>query len=262
MKKIYEISTLLTCDCIWKEVDDYILGYHLDEVNYLDDIYYCNFSDGNGKLMLMIKKDSISLNKVTKDEIQVVNIKDNLILNERKIEKRENGILVTDIRKIFGLSKKYRKALLKNINEKRILFSKEKLQNLFKNLNFENDPLMLLHLKLSLFEKKNKLSNVCDLYNVFSVHSNDEENKVYINCDDISHLYKIIDGPNKVYEIYNLYKGEMIEKTKNDILSIRLNLLSEESFNLIERLKIAEKEENLIGKSSQKEDVIKVYNLK
>ena len=68
--------------------------------------------------------------------------------------------------------------------------------------------------------------------------------------EEVSRLYDIVDGPDKLYRIYDLYHGIINPRNELDINCISLGLISPYAFGLRTLRKIDKQEEQLVGKSN------------
>ena len=72
--------------------------------------------------------------------------------------------------------------------------------------------------------------------------------KIFVNNENISELFNIEEGPDKLYRIYDLYHGIINKRNENDIISINLGHISNNAFNYISFIGITDKEEEIVGK--------------
>lgn len=85
-----------------------------------------------------------------------------------------------------------------------------------------------------------------------------------INGEDISYIYDIVDGTDKIYRIYDLYNGTINERNSNDIFSIHLGLLRKSAFGYKEISGINDKENEICGdckKSLSTQESTFIYDL-
>lgn len=73
-----------------------------------------------------------------------------------------------------------------------------------------------------------------------------------LNREDISQIYKLIDGKDKISRIYDLYNGIINERNKHDIQAIHLGLLSSDSYDLKTQKGISTQIDQLVGSSITK----------
>jgi len=83
--------------------------------------------------------------------------------------------------------------------------------------------------------------------------NNKYSNITFINGEDYSNIYDIVDGYDKLYRIYDLYNGRINERNKQDINAIELGFIKKDAYDLKSLLGIKEKEDFLIGTSNFEE---------
>ena len=85
-----------------------------------------------------------------------------------------------------------------------------------------------------------------------------------INGEDISYIYDVVNGIDKIYRIYDLYNGIINERNSDDIFSIHLGLLRKAAFGYKEINGINAKKNEICGdckKSLSTQESTFVYNL-
>ena len=85
-----------------------------------------------------------------------------------------------------------------------------------------------------------------------------------INGEDISYIYDVVNGTDKIYRIYDLYNGTINERNSDDIFSIHLGLLRKTAFGYKEINGINAKENEICGdckKSLSIQESTFIYNL-
>lgn len=118
-----------------------------------------------------------------------------------------------------------------------------------------------------MLERKVNITEQCDYFTKFSTHMSyyystlDDarkfkdtiySTKTFLNGQDISRIYDTVDGKDKLYRIYDLYKWIINSRNENDINAINLGLLNSDAYDLMSLKEITEKEDLLVGESSQK----------
>ena len=153
--------------------------------------------------------------KTTATRIERIAIDGNLLLTHRTLDKRQNGIVYSIIQKQFAQSSRFKQFVLTDLVEQRFTLTRDKI-----NILFENTRLAHLFLKLRMLEGKVDLKTKSDFYSKFSTHMNyylDLEGgrkikdniyptRTYLNGEEVSNIFDI-DGPDKLYRIYDLYNG-------------------------------------------------------
>lgn len=261
LKEISKYCYLLKEDAISEEIKQIINNYELIVTIFSNGKYILKFLDENDNTInLIIDADSIHITKVENDSFTSVTINNSLLLKQTNIEKRKKGIIITENRKIFERTKKYgNRLVLTDLIEDRYVFSDKKLDNLLAYSNSRNLSFEELFSRIKHTELCYTLSDYCDLYTNFSAHlesvfdwhkksdSNSQPTKMFINGENLSSLFNIADGPDKIYRIYDLYRGIINERNEQDIISINTGQLSDNTFNYKRFIGITDKEEEIVG---------------
>ena len=251
-----------------KEVEEYIKGFAIKDIKFNMGDWECSFENGNGEILnfcIAVTKNTLFLSKRGANFIERVKIDGGLFLIREVIEKRSNGIIYSIITKRFDFSNKFKNALvLADLIEQRFVFSKKTLESLLNNFDFDNTKLGVLLLKLRRLEKKSE----CDYFTEFSTHmnncvilTNDKKNsdntystRTYLNGDEVSAIFDINDGEDKLYRIYDLYHGIINPRNENEIYTINLGILTSDSYDLKTLRGITDMEDSIVGKSSTSGD--------
>ena len=264
LDRAYKFSKLLKIDSIREEIEQNLNGYTLKNVEFKNGEWTCTYTDENDNhLSLTISLINVSLLKSTNNKVERIAVNENLILSHRTIEKREKGLIYSIIEKQFAPSERFKNQIvLVDLIEKRYTLTKENMETLMDNIDFDNDRLMHFLLKLRMLENKVDLKEKCNYYSQFSTHMNyyaywDGGRKIkdniyptrtYLNEQEISSMYDI-DGPDKLYRIFDLYRGIINTRNEKDINSIHLEFLSQDVYDLKGLKGITEQEDLLVGKS-------------
>lgn len=268
LDQVYEYSQLLKIECIKKEVEEFIKGFTIKDIKLQKGTVECLFENNNGEtiyLGISLKENVLIFLKKKDNLIEYVKIDNNLLLVHEIIEKRPNGIIYSIIKKMFDISNKFKNAyVLVDLVEQRFVFSRETLELFLNNCDFDNTKLSVYSLKIR--KKENKVQ--CDYFTEFSTHMNNyatlktgrkiKDNiyptKTYLNGDEVSAIFDINDGEDRLYRIYDLYNGIINPRNENEICAINLGLLTPDSYNLKALRGITEMEDSIVGKSLINED--------
>ena len=268
LDRIYKSSKLLKIDCIKKEVEEFIKGFTIKNIKLNNGTWECSFENENGEslnLTIATASDTIMMSKQKGNFVESIKIDDNLLMVHEIIEKRPNGIIYSIINKQFALSKCFKNEfVLVDLVEQRFIFSKKCLESLIDNFDFNNTRLNSYFLKLRMLG--NNLE--CDYFTEFSTHMNNyatlmdgrkiRDNiyptRTYLNGDELSAVFDVNDGEDKLYRVYDLYHGIINPRNENDIYAINLGLLTPDSYDLKTLKGITEREDNIVGKSLDTED--------
>lgn len=270
LEKAYKFCSLLKDETIKSEIENILMNYSLDEIEFRRNQFTCTFSGKNkNAIKLVLDNDMIHIKKCEKDFFSdvtiIINNKTLYLLRQINVEKRCGGVIFTEIKKQFSKSECFRnKSILFDLYEKRYVFKNDKA--LFDIYDVKNWTLMrwLYCLKSASRALGPRLEEWCDLYNCFSLHMNyypklEVGRKVkdniypttmYLNDEEVSNVFDVNDGPDKLYRIYDLYRGIINTRNEIDINSINLGFLSADAFDFRSLKGITEQENHLVGKST------------
>lgn len=156
-------------------------------------------------------------------------------------EIRNNGCIIEKIERIYGFSRfSDNERVLVDLISKRYAFS----QNID---NSQSDQFL---------EKNSILKTIFESHMEVLFKASDNRwytdspysSKTLLNGEDISYVYDIVNGKDKISRIYDLYNGIINKRNGNDIFSIHLGLLRKESFGYKETRGIAGNENEISGK--------------
>lgn len=272
LNQAYRLSKLLNIECIKKEVDSITEGFNIQEVSYKKGIHECIFINSKGERITLsintIKKD-ITIIKQTNETSIRIHINQHQQLSSEKVEYRPLGIIYTITYKVFDKSKKFNnKDVLVDLMEKSYTFSKDTLSTFVENVEFSAKSLNQYLLRLSQLKKEVDLSKISDYHSEFSTHmnyyllgsngsqimDNHYPTRTYLNGDEVSAIFDINDGEDKLYRTYDLYHGIINPRNENEIYAINLGLLTPDSYNLKALSGITNMEDSIVGKSLISED--------
>ncbi len=264
INKAYKFCKLLKIECIKQEIEEITKDYTLDKMELKNGEWICSFHKDNGEaIILCISFNNIHLMKYRSNFIERVEIDEKLLLTDRSIDKRENGVVYSVIQKQFMPSVRFKNEIaLTDLTEQRYTFTKNNFENLIDNFDFNNIRMSLFLLKILKLERNGYLKEKCDFYSEFVTHMNfyyssildnprkTKDNiypsKTYLNDKDVSSLYEV-DGHDKIYRIYDLYRGIINPRNEKDINSINLGLMDPTAYDLMTFDGIRDKEDCLIG---------------
>lgn len=267
LKDAYEFCELLKIECIKQELESHLVGYKVNSLGYSMGKFSFSLSNDNGeKIELCVYEKSITFSKRSKYLVENFVIEDDLKLLQTNVEKRSNGVIVTNITKNFDFSERFnREFVLADITEDTYVFEKETATKVFNITSFEDIKSVTLFLKVKEFEHNNDLKKHANYYSNFSTHmnyllpgrfrggyvvANSCSNHTYLNGEEVSRLYDIVDGKDKLYRIYDLYHGIINPRNELDVNCISLGLISPYAFGLRNLRGIDKKEEQFVGKSN------------
>ena len=202
--------------------------------------------------LFLVKETPIKYEKVT------ISIRTPKSVEHIICELRQSGIIVTRLEKAYNKTAySNNQDILVNLSEQRFVFTNKTLKKLLTNIDmfFPKD----LYAKLRLIGMRTN----ADMHTHFvtsmkyfiqnsagkTVQSSYIPTRTYLNDLDITYLYDLVNGNDKLYRIYDLYNGITNERNRKDIETIDLGLLPKQCFNYKLLSGISEKEEALVGKS-------------
>jgi len=260
----YKASKLFKNEIIKNEIEQNLYGYSLKNVEFKNGEWVCSYTNEiDNYIILRISFGNINIQKYTNNKVERITIDKNLVLSHRIIDKRGNGLIYSIIKKQFAPSERFNnQTLLVDLIEQRYTLTKENIESLMDNINFDNDRLMHFLLKLRMLENKVDLKEKCDYYSKFSTHMNYYVNwdggrkikdniyptRTYLNGQELSNMYDI-DGVDKLYRIYDLYRGIINPRNETDINQIHLGFLSPDIYDLKSLKGITKQEDLLVGKA-------------
>lgn len=263
LKNIYRFCGLLKREYIKNEMSEILKGFELNHVNFMDEELMFLYSDKTGNLLnLKIDNEKVDVVKLGDKRVEIIKLSSLFDISHFIVEKYENGIIYSEIRKIFLPGRPYfDDFILSSLVEDRFVFTSSSLEKVIDNEDFDHNSLYatLMYLKR---QGSNELDRFCDLYSTFSTHVADYPQylnkfdecfyptKTYLNGEDLSHLFDIGITSDILYRAFDIYNG--IANDNNKYISPR-------AFNLRKLKGITEEEMILIGnsKDSDKVKVIK-----
>lgn len=208
LESISKYSVLLKDSSIKNEISSILSNYDLVSIEKFSDGYLCKFNCNDDIATLFIKKNKLSISVDDRNTKAKIDIDENMILTERFIEKRYKGYLVTDIVKRF--IKPLSNSVLEDYTEKRYVFFDNRIKNIlcFKEFNNLDTEQLLFTIKNPKLYANHK--------NEFLLHTNYFSKsvggryfkdrlspvKIYINDTDVSRVYDLEDGADKIYNMY------------------------------------------------------------
>ncbi len=270
LERAYKFSRLLKIDSIREEIEQHLQGYSLKNIKFHNGEWICTYTDKNdNNLSLTTSFNRIGIIKEVGNKIERIAIDEHLILSHKTIEKREKGLVYSDVQKVFSPFVEYNNQIvLVHLDEKRYVLTKDTLDELTYNFDCNNCSLLHLLFKAVVLEHKYHLKEKSDYYSYFSTESNAigeysrkqrirynlYPTRTILNDEDISSVYDI-SGKDNLYRIFDLYRGIFNYRNGKDIESIRKGLLPKEAFDLKGVKGITEHEDSLVGKSLDTDNI-------
>lgn len=266
LESAYRFCFLLLNEAIKEEIDNCLVGYSLDDIKLQNGKFECEFfGKNNSTISLSLSQKEIQLYRYKDNKLSSITIKEDQILRQVDVERRPDGIIFTELHKQFAPSSRFNnKNVLVDLIEDSYVFSEDKIKGIIDKEDFRDVRLMYILLKIKRVSIVSELKDICDLHTRFSTHMNYYaqligERKIkdnifptrtYLNGEEVSSVFDVIDGPDKLYRVYDLYRGVINPRNESDINSINLGFLAADAFDFRSFRGITEKEEELVGKST------------
>ncbi len=262
--KKYKSNKVLKRSIIREEINDLMQEFHLIKIDKKNDEWVCFYEkDGENSfhssnyLIFTLSHNGIGLLKCKDTKIEEIKIDNRLRQTNQILEKRENGLVYSIIKKKYSFPFPIKQDVsMTDLSEKRYVFTKNKIESILESLDFNQDNLIQYFFRLSQLKEELCLDSLCDYCSEFSTHLRyhslfDKRNytsiHTYLNGKDISSLYQKIREPYSLNRIYNLYYGIINSKNKIDACSIELGFLPRISYCFKDISGITKKEDSLIG---------------
>lgn len=265
LKNVYEYCNLLQIKCIKTEIESYIDNMDIKEIKLFNGQFECTFKNNKKEFMkLDVGRKNLQLYKFTNNSSERVMLDETFTMIHEIVEKRPNGIIFSVIKKNFEPSVRFgNKIVLTDLSEARYVFKKDTL----KRENLDYDKRSLGSLLLKILVHKNDILTKSNFNTEFSTHMNyylyPRDNgkaivdniyptRTYLNDTEVSGLYDTVDGEDKLYRVYDLYRGIINPRNEKDISAISIGLLSEDAFDLKTLKGITKKEDELVGEAQNR----------
>lgn len=213
----------------------------------------------DGTIVEMIfGKNNIYISKYHANSIECINISNKPDIKKRYCVKRKEGIVFKDTYIEYGFTdystkEKYPIYIIQN----EYLIRKEELltDEDFKKFNINKIYRECLsYLTTTTIESMSEYKSTFATHEKYYISNNEETGKTtiysnytYSNGKNISHLYDIVNGPNKLLRIFDLYKGKVSERDIDDIRNIHLGLLNADGFGYRETSGVKEKTSQILS---------------
>lgn len=197
------------------------------------------------KIIATMTDDSINFTSENDDIEKYITFKipdskvSNIEVIETIKEKRPKAYIIEKLEKVYGFTKfSNGERYLIDLNSKRYVMNYDNF--LFKSL--DDNYLEQKCIMKTLFESHMKTANKVRWYTDFPYST-----KTILNNQDISKIYDIVEGKDKISIIYDLYNGIINKRNENDILAIHLGLLNKEALGYKQQIGITEQEDSICG---------------
>lgn len=269
-EEAYNNCPLLKVDIIKNEVTNYLNGYTLiDSGNQ----QFTFINSNKEKLELVIGINYINITRFNTHQVERIRIDEDFVISRKSLEKRENGIILKDVKKTIARSNRFQNQnVITDIFEDIYLITKDKLESLITYIDYKEATPMNLLIGFRLLETRGdiELVKICDYHNEFKTGMNNYyknflndsrsykegcySTTTYLNGEDVSLVYDLVDGSDKISRIYDLYNGIVTHENEEDIKAISLGLLRSSVYDLKTVSGIRDIEDKLVGKTLVKFD--------
>ena len=186
------------------------------------------FIDSNGnKMVCQINDSNIIFKMDTKRKIRVI-LPDKDAKGELKVvdiikEERPNGCIIEEIEKYYDYT-------IKSSNERVLVDLISKRYVIDVNIQIDDKDK---------FDQLSKMKTIFESHMKTLINPNGSlkwctdspySTITMIDGKDISNIYDVVNGNDKIYRIYDLYNGKINERNSHDILGINLGLLRVDAF--------------------------------
>lgn len=267
LKKAYSSCFLLKNEAIMEEVNNLVQGYIVDSINSNNGQYAIRFSDKNkNTISMIIDKDSIHVTRNENNVFSNIAFYDTQVMRQTDIEKRDKGLIYTETCKRFARSKKFNNnSVLTDLEQESYTFSADTINTILNGKDFRNVDSNQIFIRLKSLGMKANLEDAADLFTTFATHmnyyygweggrqitDNFYPTKTLVNGENLSMLFDVNDGPDKLYRVYDLYRGIINPRNEGDIMSINSGFMSDDSFDYKGFIGITDTEEEIAGESKK-----------
>lgn len=267
LKKAYSYCFLLKNEAIMKEVESLTTGYKVNSINFKDDHYTISFlDDKNNTINMVVANDSIHISRMEDNVFSNIAIYDTQVMRQTDIEKREKGLIYTETCKRFARSRRFNnEAVLVDLEEERYTFSSDTINTILNGIDYKEADLNQIFIRLKTLGMKVNLEDAADLFTTFSTHMNYYSNwdggrqitdnfyptKTLVNGENLSMIFDVNDGPDKLYRVYDLYNGVINPRNEGDIISINSDFMSDDAFDYKRFIGITDVEDEIAGESKK-----------
>ena len=267
LKKAYSFCFLLKNEAIMEEINNLVEGYNVDSVVFNNDQYIIKFSDKKKNIIIMIiDSDSIHVTRNEDNVFSNIAFYDTQVMRQSDIEKRDKGLIYTETCKRFARSRKFNNSsVLTDLEQESYTFSADSINTILNDNDYRQVDSNQIFIRLKTLGMKVNLEDAADLFTTFATHMNYYFNwdggrqitdnfyptKTLVNGENLSMLFDVNDGPDKLYRVYDLYRGIINPRNEGDIISINSDFMSEEAFDYKRFIGITDMEDEIAGESKK-----------
>lgn len=264
-KKLKEYSSLLKDKNIQNILEQVLKGYELGEMEVKEEslIIHLMEEDNIDKVTLEITKEKIIFKRENKKEIEIKTIKEGPVVDREYYEWRPSGIVIEQVKEEYDYSifSKHEKKVTDLVSKRYILSTKTLSEALNEIDCMYEHNMRYFYRRIGHYEEEILPPDIVTTFETHMKHyvpfdgirritDTKYSTNTLLNGEDVSYIYDIVEGPDKLLRIYDLYNGTINDRNMTDLKSIRLGLLREEAFELKTVKGITERENEIISKST------------
>ncbi len=255
--RLRRYTSILKDKDIKRIISEKLFGYKITEIDKHSGTIFFSDSDNDCNMQMLLKEENIVLVKKQTNKIEVTTIKQGPELEEYTYNFRHNGIILekTSIKYNYSNYSKENKVPTSLVSKRYVLEGMRAFNLRVANLN----DVYKRHIE---YIKENSLAAISQFYTTFESFMVNEDiipdfkgprdtlysTHTFVNDRDVSHLYDIVKGPDKLLRIFDLYRGIINERNKEDIRNIHLGLILSDTFGYLELKGIKQREDDLVSK--------------
>lgn len=265
-KKLKKYSKMLKSKIIQNIIEETIGKCTLKNIEIVGDTVIAHLKEegNNDNITLEITDEKIVFKRENKKELKVKTITQESTIDTNYYELRPNGVVIEKVRQTYGYSifSKTEKKVT-DLTSRRYILSTKTLNERFPEIDCMHEySIGYLYREYGEISDYKEEILKPDMVTTFETHMKycapydgvrlvtDSIYSTYtlLNGEDVSFVYDIVEGPDKLPRIYDLYNGIINDRNIGDLRAINLGLLREQAFGLKEASKITEKENSIVSK--------------
>ncbi len=264
IKLLSKYSALLNKLEVQRIVTSILANYKLESIVKQSDneIVFKYFDNKSEKITLTIFGKDLIFEKDGKDRKEITRIvagpddKCNPMINKFICEKRDRGIIITETREYYDWTRFTDKEKLPvDLYEYRYVFGNDNIKAIYDHITpvqFElinKNNINLINYNLANFRTDFEVHMKTYKTNFEGYVFNDSmyPTIVKFNGNDVSCCYDMVDGPDKIKRVHDLYNGIINEDNKEDIKAMHLGLMDTDGFDLRNFTGFEDKENAFLG---------------
>ena len=264
--RLRKYTQILKDKDVKKIVSEKLDGYKIKEIDKRTGTASFSDSDEDCNIQILFKDENVILVGKKDNGIEITTIKQGPELEEYTYSFRHNGLILekTDIKYGYSNYSRTNKVPIGLVSKRYVLEGMRAFKLRVANLN----DVYKRHIE---YIKENSLAAISFFYTTFESFMVNEDiipnfkgprdtlysTHTFVNDRDVSHLYDIVKGPDKLLRVFDLYRGIINERNKGDIKNIHLGLILSDAFGYLELKGIKQREDDLVSKERFNADYIR-----